>query len=353
MSFIKKKLQQQIIAAETPQHQLSRIDLVVEKVQNIKRRAEKAAEAAAHELERCSRRLKVLADEPDLQQAQLSLSFNVRQVCDRVNWTILEFISRNGFTQTAREAASTLHIEDFWDGEVHEEVVGVIMGLKRESTAEAFAWIEAHRAKLRKLNSSLEAEMQIQHAIFLLKQKKPKEAVRYLKENMIPGDLERCPDIRRVLVLAAMLDCPPPEYEYLFGKERVKELISLFLRISAAVVGMSNEAVLTPLVLAGLCALKSGSCQDNSSQSCPACFPELTSLVRQLPMPHRVRSHLICAVTGEPMDDDNPPMASPEGHLVSKKGLAMLIDKAENGLVLCPKTNHSYPPSTFARVYIT
>lgn len=52
-------------------------------------------------------------------------------------------------------------------------------------------------------------------------------------------------------------------------------------------------------------------------------------------------------------DEDNPPMASPDGHLLSKRGLEMLSEKAENGLVFCPKTRNSHPPNTFVRVYIT
>ncbi|KAL8455391.1 hypothetical protein Emag_000775 [Eimeria magna] len=62
---------------------------------------------------------------------------------------------------------------------------------------------------------------------------------------------------------------------------------------------------------------------------CPGCLPELEGVVKGLPMPHRLKSHLICPVTGEPMDEDNPPMASPEGRMISKKGLAMLASQSQ------------------------
>ncbi|OEH75505.1 macrophage erythroblast attacher [Cyclospora cayetanensis] len=314
LAFIKKKLQQQLVAAETPQLQLARIDLVVEK-------AEKAAAAATQELERCSRRLKILAKEPDLLHAQMQMNFSIADFRPRINWTVLEYLSRNGFNHTAKEAASLMHLEDFWDRDVHAEVASVVSGLMNESTAEAFAWIEAHSAKLRKLHSVLETEVQIQNAIYILKHKSSREAVKYLKDKIKPGDLERSPDIRRVLALAAMLEYPPPEYEYLLGDGRKLELVALFLRTSAAVLGMSRVPLLAPLVFSGLCVVKSG--------SCPACLPELSKAVESLPMPHRMRSNVICSVTGEPMDEDNPPMASPDGYLISKKGLVQLTESGD------------------------
>ncbi|XP_026192103.1 protein fyv10 [Cyclospora cayetanensis] len=256
-------------------------------------------------------------------------------------------------------------MKDFWDRDVHAEVASVVSGLMNESTAEAFAWIEAHSAKLRKLHSVLETEVQIQNAIYILKHKSSREAVKYLKDKIKPGDLERSPDIRRVLALAAMLEYPPPEYEYLLGDGRKLELVALFLRTSAAVLGMSRVPLLAPLVFSGLCVVKSGSCGENASTrqvcrtttacvrfSCPACLPELSKAVESLPMPHRMRSNVICSVTGEPMDEDNPPMASPDGYLISKKGLVQLTERSENGLVVCPKTNNAYPPTTFVRVFI-
>ncbi|CDJ60013.1 erythroblast macrophage protein emp, putative [Eimeria maxima] len=105
---------------------------------------------------------------------------------------------------------------------------------------------------------------------------------------------------------------------------------------------MTPEPLLAPLVFAGLCAV-----------NCPACIPELSEVIKTLPMPHRVRSHIICCVTNEPMDEDNPPMASPEGHLISRKGLELLTEKSKTGLISSPYSRNKYPPSTFTRVYLT
>ncbi|KAL8273090.1 hypothetical protein Esti_003011 [Eimeria stiedai] len=277
MAFLKKKLQQQLLAAETPQLQLARIDLVVEKVKNIKRRAEKAAEAATAELMRCSRRLKP------------------QDFARRINWTVLEYLSRNGFVASAREAAVSMQLQDFWDEGVYADMLKVVCSLQQGSTAEAFAWIEVHNAKLRKLNVPAAAAAAASVAAAV------ESATIHAADKGDEGGLsfsccscfcERCEDIRRVLALAAMLNYPPAEYE-------------------------------------------------------------LEAVVKGLPMPHRLKSHLICPVTGEPMDDDNPPMASPEGRLISKKGLALLASPSQSGLVLCPHSANSYPPRTFLRVFLT
>ncbi|CDI83322.1 erythroblast macrophage protein emp, putative, partial [Eimeria acervulina] len=224
------------------------------------RDAETAAAKATEELERCSRRLRVLMEEPDLHEEQMRAGLGTAHFALHLNCAVLEYLSRGEFIETAKRAASVFHLE-----------------------------------------SVLEIEVRMQHAINLLKEKKPKEAVKYIKEHIQPADIERCPDIRRVLALAAMLDFPPPEYEHLLGEERTRQLVGLFINTSAAALGMTPEPLLASLVFAGLCAVKSGGCQDNASPNCPACIPELSDLIKKMPMPHRVRSHIICCVTGEPM----------------------------------------------------
>ncbi|KAL8426402.1 hypothetical protein Efla_006234 [Eimeria flavescens] len=278
IAFLRRNLEQQLLAAQTPQQQLARIDFVLEKVQNIKRRP----------LSCVSLWVACMHAHPSHFAACMQAAFEPRAFSRRIDWSVFEYLGRNGFITTAREAAVSLQLQTWCDGAVYSEVAGVISRLQRGSTAEAFKWMETHSAKLRKLNSPLETAVQTQHAIFLLRQRAPKEAV----NNKLAGlhGAARCGNIRRVLGLAALLDCPPPEYEYLFGEEQLRDVVGLFQKTSSAVLGMTADSLLSSLLLAGL-----------SAVNCPSCLPELADVVQSLPMPHRLKSNLICPVVGEPM----------------------------------------------------
>lgn len=45
------------------------------------------------------------------------------------------------------------------------------------------------------------------------------------------------------------------------------------------------------------------------------CTEPLGELAKPLPFSHCAQSHLICALSGKVMDDNNPPMALPNGYV--------------------------------------
>lgn len=51
--------------------------------------------------------------------------------------------------------------------------------------------------------------------------------------------------------------------------------------------------------------------------NCPVCQPPFSNLAKELPFSRRNNSTLICRITGKPMDDNNPPMALPNGYVYS------------------------------------
>ena len=48
---------------------------------------------------------------------------------------------------------------------------------------------------------------------------------------------------------------------------------------------------------------------------CPVCSTHLNELGRNLPYAHCAQSRLICNITGHPLDENNPPMMLPNGHV--------------------------------------
>ena len=53
---------------------------------------------------------------------------------------------------------------------------------------------------------------------------------------------------------------------------------------------------------------------ENRSSQCPVCDPLFKELAKDLPNAYHSSSNLICRITGEPINDDNPPMVLPNGY---------------------------------------
>ncbi len=50
---------------------------------------------------------------------------------------------------------------------------------------------------------------------------------------------------------------------------------------------------------------------------CPSCHDSMSELVKQVPYSHHVNSSLVCRMSGKVMDDENYPMAFPNGYVYS------------------------------------
>lgn len=104
-----------------------------------------------------------------------------------------------------------------------------------------------------------------------------------------------------------------------------------------------------------------------SDLQCPVCSEPLSELAKPLPYSHCAQSHLICALSGKVMDDNNPPMALPNGYVYGENvseqtwfvNVCILFFQAlkaaaaeNNGTVVCPKTNETFQFSEAKKVFI-
>ena len=64
---------------------------------------------------------------------------------------------------------------------------------------------------------------------------------------------------------------------------------------------------------------------DNHSRECPVCSPPVTQLAARLPVCNRVFSRLRCRMSGDIMDERNPPIALPNGMVYSKNVRRLLL----------------------------
>jgi len=69
------------------------------------------------------------------------------------------------------------------------------------------------------------------------------------------------------------------------------------------------------------------------------------------PAPQHVQSKLVCALTHEVMDADNPPLVLPNGMVYSTRAVD-LISRRNNGKMVCPATESVFPASDAKRLFI-
>ncbi len=84
---------------------------------------------------------------------------------------------------------------------------------------------------------------------------------------------------------------------------------------------MKSNSALEVLFQSGLMSLKTPFCytEKNKNMVCPLCNLEIQKLATTLPSSHHPVTSLICRITGEKMDEKNPPLALSNGQVYSEK----------------------------------
>ena len=84
---------------------------------------------------------------------------------------------------------------------------------------------------------------------------------------------------------------------------------------------LPSEPLLHLALYGGLSPLKLPSChmEDTKNRDCPVCDRWLGKLAEEVPYSHHVISTIVCRESGKIMDEDNPPMAFPDGSVYSRE----------------------------------
>lgn len=359
--------------AGDPQECASRIDKLVAKLRGLKQVVEAAERKESEYLERCQKRLRLLADcivPDDDTIMEKRVDFNAES--SRIDRILAEYLAREGFVGTAEEVVSSSGIEDQVDLDVFREAHGIVEAFRNHDVGPALEWCNENRSKLKKLASPFETHLHMQCFVEFILHGKSLEAVQYVREHVQAADFALCPELQCIMALPvfaklvplkegkrclseeeARLASIPPKYAAFVSEGRWQHLADLFRKNFCDVYGLPQKPLLEVLLLAGFFALKSPVCEERKSVSCPTCDPDWQPYLKLVPKVHRVRSVLICPISGDVMDDDNPPMSSPEGHVYSQRVLQRLVEESEDGLVVCPQTKKKFPLEAFQKIYVT
>mmetsp|Transcript_50974 Transcript_50974/g.99934 ORF Transcript_50974/g.99934 Transcript_50974/m.99934 type:complete len:507 (-) Transcript_50974:82-1602(-) len=323
----------------------------------------------------------------------------------------VDHLLRRGYYETAAELAATAGIIPLVDINLFSAAQKVLGGLNKKDCSTALAWCRANRSKLSRLGSSLEFELQVQRFVELVRvfpvaaaavptdvpnrsllsslissssppsppqpctatattsfvSSRPSQAelLSFLQTNLSsaasssgnPNNLSR---LYEVMGLMAFLNyqeepemagaTPWHKYTHLFSPARWEMLKQLFHSEFCTLHGLSQRSLLEIHLFAGLSSLKTPWCAKDSHPQCPVCYTPLTSIAEKLNVSHRQHSRLVCRISGEVMDENNPPIALPDGRVYSKKALFEIADKSRK--FVCPISQQVFSLDECRSVYI-
>ncbi|KAF9170617.1 Golgi transport complex subunit 4 [Mortierella sp. AD010] len=274
----------------------------------------------------------------------------------RLNRIVIDYMLRDGFRETASLLAKSEHIEDLVDIELFAQSAKVEQALVRQSCTECLQWCKENNSGLKKIKSTLEFSLREQEFIELARERRSQEAIAYVKKYLIPWQETHMKEISHAMGLLAF---PPGTkchlYKRLYDKSRWNDLIAQFRSSNFALQFFTPEPLLNVTLQAGLSALKTPMCYqpDHQNINCPVCDPEtFGALATDLPLSHHFNSSIVCRISGQIMNEDNLPMALPNGHVYSYNALTKMAD-LNNGKITCPKTNEVFDRSEMKKVFIS
>lgn len=205
------------------------------------------------------------------------------------------------------------------------------------------------------MKSTLEFNLRMQEYIELVRAKRYTEAMSYLRKHLAVHSDTHLPEIQQasgLLAFGPLTSCGP--YKRLYDISRWNSLVTQFRKDNCSLHSLTGHPLLAITLSAGLSALKTAQCyQDgNKNLNCPVCSETLGELAKALPLSHHVNSTIVCRITGEIMDEDNPPMALPNGMVYSAKALHDMAARG-HGKVTCPRTLETYEDKEARKVYIS
>lgn len=174
-------------------------------------------------------------------------------------------------------------------------------------------------------------------------------AILYAKKHFPPFFDAQGANIEQAITLLAF----PQEttlmpYTWLYDLDRWKDISEQFDRDNRSLHGLPERSQLVSLIHTGLSTLKTPQCSPTDIKemvavniNCPVCTTPLSSIAQFVPFAHHETSLLVCPITGQIMDADNPPMVLPNGYVYSSKALDEMASSL-GGSVICPRSRTEF-----------
>ncbi|KAK2182443.1 hypothetical protein NP493_353g02023 [Ridgeia piscesae] len=324
---------------------------MVERLTILKRKAEESITDEMEAAQACKRRIEHLKSYDTLPPAA-----KVQWKKTRLDRMLVEYFLRAGYYNTAIKLAEHTHIQDLTNIELFLVSKDVEESLAKRDTSKCLLWCYDNKSKLRKMKSTLEFNLRQQEFIEYVRNNCRMEAVRHARKYFTGLDESQLSSLRQVMgLLAFSVDTQIAPYRELLDPRRWDSLVQQFRHENFKLYQLNNHSMFTVALQAGLSALKTPQCyrDDGTSKNpdCPVCSKHLNNLACHLPFAHCSQSRLICSITGEPLNEHNPPMMLPNGHVYGYNSLLAMAAE-HDGRVVCPRTKEIFNWEDAEKVFV-
>lgn len=271
-----------------------------------------------------------------------------------VNRILVDYMLRSSYYDTALRLTESSGIQELVDIDIFSDAKRVIQSLQNRDCSEALAWCMENKSRLKKSKSKFEFKLRLQEFIEYVRGEHMVEAITYARKHLAPWGGSNMKEIQQAMATLAFksnTDCVG--YKVLFDGKQWDNLIQEFKQEFCKLYGMMLEPLLSIYLQAGLSALKTPFCyEDGCTKEDPLCQETFRQLALPLPFSKHVRSKLVCYITKELMDEDNPPMVLPNGYVYSRKVLEEMA-MSNNGKITCPRTGYVCTMNELSKAYIS
>lgn len=277
----------------------------------------------------------------------------------RMDRMIVDHCLRSGYYDTAVQLSKYSNIEDLTNIDMFLVCKTIEESLEKHETTKCLAWCHENRSKLRKIKSTLEFSLRQQEFIELVRSNQRLEAVRYAQKYFCTFDdlvgTSAQTDLEQVMGLLAYTPKTQIErYQVLFDVDRWQHLVSQFRTDNFKLYQLSDTSIFSITLQAGLSSLKTPHCYRKDgvrNSDCPICSELLNKLAVTLPCAHCSQSRLVCFISGEPMNEHNPPMMLPNGFVYGERALKKMAEE-NYGMVTCPRSGAVYTIKECEKVFV-
>lgn len=323
-----------------------RLNSLVSRLQGLKRKLEESGRMENLQAQRCRARLDHLE------------SMDVENLSDwnrtRLKRILVDYMLRMSYYDTATKFAESSNIEDLVDIDVFLEAKKVIDALHNKEVAPALAWCVDNKSRLKKSKSKFEFQLRLQEFIEMVRAENMMRAITYARKYLAPWGSTHMKELQRVMAtLAFRSNTECAIYKVLFDAKQWDYLVDQFKQEFCKLYGMTLEPLLNIYLQAGLSALKTPLCyEDDCTKEDPLSQESFRKLAQPLPYSKQHHSKLVCYITKELMDTENPPLVLPNGYVYSTKALEEMAKK-NDGRITCPRTSYTCNYTDLVKAYIS
>ncbi|XP_022747135.1 macrophage erythroblast attacher-like [Durio zibethinus] len=319
---------------------------LVSRLQGLKRKLEEGSRTENLQAQKCRARF----DHLESVDAENMSEWNNM----RLKRILVDYMLRMSYYDTAMKLAESCNIQDLVDIDVFQEAKKVIDALRNQDAGSALAWCIDNKSRLKKSKSKFEFQLRLQEFIELVRSENYMRAILYARKYLAPWGATHLKELQRVMAtLAFRSNTECAKYKVLFEPKQWDFLVDQFKQEFCRLYGMTPEPLLNIYLQAGLSALKTPYCyEDDCTKEDPLSQDSFRKLALPLPYSKQHHSKLVCYITKELMDTENPPQVLPNGYVYSTKALKEMAEK-NNGKITCPRTGLVCSYSELVKAYIS